>query len=142
MPLKVSPEEAIDEWKKGMKGAGEKIRRGVKKVTESPTAKAADKIDKMRAGFNEAIDSGKTERALREVSTQEWIESMETKGVQNIASGVDRAAVAKRQKMINNYRVIEAVADEVNAMPNDTFEERMEKMNQNARKLHATKGQQ
>tara|TARA_Y100000310_G_scaffold345357_1_gene464102 strand:+ start:150 stop:584 length:435 start_codon:yes stop_codon:yes gene_type:complete len=48
------------------------IEAGINAVTESPTAKAADNLDKAGRNYMAAISSGKTARNLRAVSTEDW----------------------------------------------------------------------
>ena len=86
MPAK-DPRKVAEDWSRGMSGSTQKIKAGVQAVTESPTAKAADAVDRMVAGVIRAQQSGKTERALRAVSLDDWKRAFIEKGLQRIASG-------------------------------------------------------
>lgn len=88
---KLTPTEYQEKHARRLKGATEDMRLGVEKVTESPTAKAAAKKDKMKANLNRAIDSGKWERGLKRVTLEEWKTQMIEKGVGRVAAGIDGA---------------------------------------------------
>ena len=89
---KLTPAEYQEKHARRLKGATEDMRLGVEKVTESPTAKAAEKKDKMRANLNKALDSGKWERGLKRVSLEDWKRQMTEKGIGRVAAGIDGAA--------------------------------------------------
>jgi len=89
---KLTPAEYQEKHARRLKGATEDMRLGVEKVTESPTAKAAEKKDKMRANLNRALDSGKWERGLKRVSLEDWKRQMTEKGIGRVAAGIDGAA--------------------------------------------------
>jgi len=48
------------------------VELGVKAVTVSPTELAAGQLDRAKAGFIKAVDSGKMARNLRAVTLEEW----------------------------------------------------------------------
>lgn len=75
-----------------LKASLEDMRSGVNAVTESPTAKAAQKQDKMLAGIQDAVTSGKWKAGLLRVTTEDWKAKMLTKGVGRVAQGIDEAA--------------------------------------------------
>ena len=120
---KLSAQEFADKWGSRTSAATADFKRGVERVTESPTAKAAGKLDKMRANFNAAIDSGKVKRGLEGVSLADWKGVTATKGVSNIPSGV-AAAKAKVQKVAGALLShIDAGVDEVSKMADVTLED-------------------
>jgi len=94
---RVTPEQFQEKHQRRTEQALEDIRTGVQNVTVNPCELAANKIDKMRAGIIRAIDSGKTEAALRRVSLEEWRGKMLTKGVDRIPEGLTQA----KQKVID-----------------------------------------
>lgn len=123
----VSAAEWLQNWGNGLNGAGAKIKRGVSRVTVAPGVSAASKEDKMKAGINAAIDSGKWSNRVQSVSLPQWQDSMITKGVANISSGVAQAQKNKvqavQQMLADNDAAVSAVAN----MPTDTMEQRMAK---------------
>lgn len=87
-----SASQVADNWARGMANSGEKLKQGIMAVTVSPTAKAADAADRMLAGVQRAIQSGKTQAALRAVSLEAWKDAAINKGANRVAGG---AAAAK-----------------------------------------------
>jgi hypothetical protein len=88
---KVNAQEYQEKQARNLKASLPDIRAGINKVTESPTAKAANKKEKMRQNLNAAIDNGSWEAGLRKVSLEQWKEKALNKGVDRIASGIDGA---------------------------------------------------
>lgn len=91
MAIKVTPEQYAEKQARNLKAATPDIRRGVERVTVSPTAKAAEAQDKMLARLTEAVQSGKWAAGLRRVSLEDWKGKMLEKGVPRIAAGIDAA---------------------------------------------------
>jgi len=91
MAIKVTPEEYAEKQARNLKAATPDIRRGIERVTESPTAKAADSQDKMLARLTESVNSGKWAAGLKRVTLEDWKSKTLTKGVPRIAAGIDAA---------------------------------------------------
>lgn len=91
MPVKVTAEEYAEKHARRLKASVEDIRRGVERVTEAPTAKAAAKQDKMLANLTRAVQDGKWAAGLRRVTVEEWKTKTINKGLPRIAAGVDEA---------------------------------------------------
>ena len=70
--ITITPEEFAEKHARRLKAAVEDIRAGVERVTESPTAKAAAKQDKMIARLQEAVSSGKWAARLKAVPLEDW----------------------------------------------------------------------
>jgi len=90
-PINITAEEFAEKHARRLKGSIDDIRSGVSKVTESPTAKAASKQDKMLAGVQAAVSSGKWASRLRAVTLEQWKQKTLDKGLGRIASGIDGA---------------------------------------------------
>ena len=91
MSVKVTPEEFARKQARNLKNSTEDIRRGIERVTESPTEKAAAKADKMLANITESVTSGKWANNLRKVGLDTWKKLTLDKGVPRIAAGIDGA---------------------------------------------------
>jgi len=91
MAIKVTPEEYAEKQARNLKASTPDIRRGVERVTEAPTQKAAQAQDKMLARLTEAVQSGKWARGLNRVTLEDWKGQMLNKGVPRIAAGIDAA---------------------------------------------------
>jgi len=81
----LSPQQAAQKWARNLAASGESIREGVNDVTQSPTAKAADRAEAYVAGVQRNVD--KWQRGLKRISLEDWKEAMLTKALPRIASG-------------------------------------------------------
>jgi hypothetical protein len=110
-----------------MKASLPDIQKGIERVTESPTAKAAKKKDKMLAGITEAVNNGKWERGLQRVTLEEWKEKTISKGLGRIAAGVDAAGqkVEDFAAKLNTFQ--DSLKGTVDKMPDMTQEDRINK---------------
>ena len=132
---KLTPTEYQEKHARRLKGATEDMRLGVEKVTESPTAKAAAKKDKMKANLNRAIDSGKWERGLKRVTLEEWKTQMIEKGVGRVAAGIDGA----KDKVISFAAELlpfqDGIKAKVQKMPDITLEDNINRMTTQIREM-------
>lgn len=125
MPVRVTADQASEKWKNRLSAATAEITAGVNRVTVSPGQQAAAKADKW---FQAVTDSReKWRRNTGRVSLDDWKNMMLNVGVQRIAAG----ATAKQSKMtafMNEFIPhLEQGLQKVNAMPDNTFEERVQK---------------
>lgn len=130
---RVTPSEYREKHNRRTKAATEDMRRGVERVTESPTAKAAAKVDKMRTNLNAALDSGKWAAGLNRVSLTDWKDKMLTKGVQRVAAGVDAAGDKVEAFAAEFLPHLDAVTEKVKRMPDITLEDNLNRMVEQAR---------
>lgn len=122
-PINITGEEFAEKHARRLKGSIEDIRSGVSKVTESPTAKAAKKQDKMLAGVQAAVTSGKWAQRLNAVSLDEWKQKTLDKGLGRIASGID-GAHDKVVAFANQLLPFESgLKDQISKMPDLTLED-------------------
>ena len=135
--MALTPQQIADKWSRNLSSAGESIKQGVDAVTESPTEKAARRVDAYVAGVQRAAANGKWQRGLRNVSIDDWKEAMRTKAVNRITSG---AAIAKPKMeafMSRFMPFVEAAKRELDqSMPRGSFEENKARMNAMIDKLH------
>ncbi len=90
-PITMTGDEFAEKHARRLKASLDDMRKGIEKVTENPTAKAAAKKEKMRANLNAAIDNGKWEAGLRRVSLDGWKQQILNKGLQRVSAGIDGA---------------------------------------------------
>jgi len=83
--------EFQDKHARRLKASVEDIRRGIDRVTESPTEKAAAKQDKFLTNLQAAVAAGKWSAGLKRVSVDEWKKKARDVGVNRIATGIDAA---------------------------------------------------
>ena len=123
MPILITAEEFAEKHARRLKNAVEDIRVGVGRVTESPTAKAAMKQDKMLSRLQEAVTSGKWAARLRAVPLEEWKAATIDKGINRIAAGIDAAhdkQVRFAAQLLAFEGTLQAVIDK---MPDLTLED-------------------
>lgn len=125
---KVTAEEFQEKHARRLKGSVEDIRRGVERVTEAPTIKAAAKKDKMKANLNAALDNGKWERGLKRVTLEDWKGQMVNKGIGRIATGIDGAAPKVVKFAAELLPFIDGVQNQVKKMPDITLEDSISRM--------------
>ena len=125
---KLTAQEFQEKHNRRLKAATEDMRLGVERVTESPTAKAAKKADKMRSNVVAAIDSGKWAAGLNRVSLEEWKSKMINKGVGRVAAGIDEAegkVIAFAEKLLPHVDAGKAAIDK---LPDVTLEDSIQRM--------------
>lgn len=125
--VRVSASEGYQRWKDRLSSATQQIQAGVNAVDQAPTALAAAKQAKMRAGIIEAIDSGRWAAALKAVSLDQWKTRMVNVGIPRIAQGADQAQ-AKVEKFFNElYNFEDSLLQKVNGMADTTLQDRINK---------------
>ena len=125
---RLTAEEFTEKHARRLKASTEDIRRGVERTTESPTAKAASKKDKMRTNINAALDSGKWEKGLRRVTLDEWKRKTVDVGVGRIAAGIDAATDKVRGFASELLPFIDKVQSDIKRLPDVTLEDNINRM--------------
>ena len=132
---KLTAEEFADKHAKRLKAAGPEMRMGVERVTDSPTAKAAAKQDKMRTKLLEAIDNGTWAARLKGVSLEDWKAKMLTVGVGRVSAGID----ASRSKVVDFASqllpAVDAAKRKIETMPDLTLEDSIARMSEYVREM-------
>ena len=123
-----SPSEVAEKWARRLSGATEDIRRGVESLTEAPSQKAIQKKEKMKARWQEAIDSGIWEARLSKVTLEEWREKVLSKGLARLPQGVEDARPKFEDFMGQLLPYIDNVRRKIEAMPDRTLEDRINRM--------------
>jgi hypothetical protein len=120
---------AVSAWQNGMNNAGSKIKAGVMGVTQAPGQAAAAQANKMLAGVQSAINSGKWQAAVGAVSLQSWQQSMINKGIANMGVGVSNATQKMTNVMSQLLPQTAAISAQIKAMPNATKADAQARMN-------------
>lgn len=119
--VKLSASEIADKWRRRAEASAGDYEKGVDRVSESPTEKAAAKKDKFKANLLKAIDDGKWEKGLKAVSLSDWKDSVKAKGVPNYATGI-RASESKMEKFMTELIPFqESLQAEIDRMPDITL---------------------
>jgi len=125
---KLTAKEFQEKHNRRLKAATDDMRAGVERVTESPTAKAANKADKMRANVVKAIDSGKWAAGLNRVTLDDWKGKMINKGVGRVAAGIDEAADKVEAFASELLPYQDRLKSEIDRMPDVTLEDNINRM--------------
>lgn len=105
---------------------------GVMRPKRNPMQAAKAKKSKLKSNFNAAVDNGDWERGLDSVSQEEWSRLASVKGGARFSGGVEAARddiIAFHEENAANSAKVEAIID---AMPDDTPEQRLAKQRANA----------
>ncbi len=125
---KLTAVEFQEKHARRLKAAVEDVRRGIDRVTESPTDKAAAKQDKMLMNLTSAVNSGKWAAGLKRVTLEDWKRKARDIGVKRIAAGIDGA----KEKVISFAEVllphIDRGKDKIKAMPDVTLDDNINRM--------------
>jgi len=125
---KLTPAEFQEKHARRLKASVEDVRRGIDRVTESPTAKAAAKQDKMLTNLTAAVNSGKWAAGLKRVSLEDWKKKTRDVGVNRIAAGIDAAAskvVAFAEDLLPH---IERGQEKIKSMSDVTLDDNINRM--------------
>ena len=132
---KLSPAEFADKHAKRLKAASAEMRTGIERVTDSPTAKAAAKQDKMRAKLLESIDNGTWAARLKGVSLEDWKSKMLNVGVGRVASGIDAAHDKVVDFATQLLPAVDAAKRKIETMPDLTLEDSIARMSEYVREM-------
>lgn len=120
---KLTAEQFQEKHARRLKESIPDMRTGVERVTVSPTAQAAGKIQKLKTNLIKAIDSGKMERAMKAVTVEDWKGKMLTKGLNRVATGIDEAKPKMVKFAGKLLPFVDKVQAEVKKMPDLTLED-------------------
>jgi predicted transcriptional regulator len=121
--MATTPTRAAEKWVRNLSGATQEIRDGVNAVTQSPTDKAADQVDKYVLRVQEAAASGKYAARLRSVSLEDWKRATIDKGLQRIPQGAAAATGDVEAFMAELLPFQERLKSTIDAMPDTTLED-------------------
>jgi hypothetical protein len=126
MPVRSDPATATDKWVTNLSNASAAITRGVNAVTVAPGQSAAKAGDKWLARVTSA--KAKYVARVSSVSLQDWQAAMNNYGVQRVAQGA-QAKKGKMQSFLTEYLPFLATGvAKVDAMPNNTLEDSINRM--------------
>lgn len=127
MPVRTSPSDARDKWVTRLSGATQEITAGVQRVQTSPGAAAAAKFNKWVAAMTDPSIQAKWKNNVGAVQLADWQKNMIDIGIPRIAAG----AQAKSGKYLafaeQFFPVLARNVAQVQAMPDTTFEARVQR---------------
>lgn len=132
----LTAQEIAEKQIKRSKAAVSDFRKGVQNTKKNPMQLAKAKKNKMRDNLIKAIDDGDWEAGLDSVSETEWKELTAGKGADNYSRGIEAAEqnIIDFQTQVKPHR--DSVKAQVANMPNDSYDQRIERMVANANGMH------
>jgi hypothetical protein len=112
----VTAQQWLQKWGNNLNAAGPYIKSGVQAVQTAPGVSAAAAQDRMLAGVQASVTSGKWARNVSAVSLQSWQNAMINKGMGRIAAGVTQAqtsATSAITTLLNNVQTAVAAANQL-----------------------------
>lgn len=137
MPLRTTPEQAAENWVRGLTNAGPKIEAGIDRVTVSPGQKAAAAADKWHASVTQARD--RFARGAASVTLADW-QTATKAAAGNVASGAQRKQGKYAQKVTPVFQHLASVVGRVDQMPSTTYEQRRQRALAMMDGMHAYRG--
>lgn len=120
---------------RNLKNSTQYITDAVNAVTTAPGVQAAKKQDKMLAGVQAAVQSGKWAQRVSSVSLEDWKSKMVNKGIPRISAGIDEAAPKTIAFFEQLLPYQDAVKAKIAAMPDLTLDDNLNRMLTNARAM-------
>ncbi len=125
---KLTASEFAEKWQRRLQAAAPDIAKGVNRVDQAPTEKAAQKKDKMLANLTASVQSGKWENGLRRVTLGDWKKATVEKGIPRISQGV-MGAGAKVTDFANQLLPYQdSLRSQIESMPDLTLEDSINRM--------------
>jgi predicted transcriptional regulator len=122
------PKKVAEKWARNLSASTEYIRSGVEATTTNPAQEAIKKKAKLKARWNEAIDSGKWESALGKITTEDWKRAMIDKGLARIGAGATASQPKMEAFLSRLLPYIDSVKAKIATMPDVTLEDRINRM--------------
>lgn len=129
---------AAGKWAAGYSGAGEAIRKGIQNPKQSPTQAAIAAKDRMIAGINEAVSSGRWQNGLQASGDAGWQKGMTDKTIPSLGT---RANAGKQHYAAFAQAWGGAVAAQANSLPpRGTFDQNLQRSTAMNTWMHQQKG--
>lgn len=122
---RLTPEEYANDWAQGLAGSGERMRRGINRVTEAPGIAAGRESARYLAGVQNSQDLWK--RRVTGVTLEDWKKSATEKGLARIAQGVTSAKPAQVQMAQKLLAAVDAAVVQVNKIAKGDIEQSVQR---------------
>lgn len=118
-----SAETILNKWVQGASTAANgAYKEGVQGVTVSPTAKAAQAVDRYAAGCSRAASDGSYVNGCNKVTLADWQQATTTKGVANYTRGVNDSKEKMRRHIQSSMPFWAQVSEMAKSMPKGDLE--------------------
>jgi hypothetical protein len=131
-------QQTVDRWASSAAGAEQKFKDGISGTTVDPTQLAIAAQGKLVAAFNESVSSGRWARNLAQAGKQKWQTNSLNKS-SNWTTGISAGKDAYQAAMQVWLPIIDGIAQNVRAMPNNSFGDSIARMTAMATQLHNAK---
>lgn len=125
MPVRVNAEQATRKWVDRLSGATTEIQEGIQRVDTAPGQKAVAKRDKWRNNLQ--ASEQKWVNNTGRVTLEEWKQSAVEIGVPRIAQGAQAKQGKMRRFQEEFLPFLARGVQQVEAMDDTTFEQRVQK---------------
>jgi len=125
---KLTASEFQEKHARRLKASVEDVRKGIDRVTESPTEKAAARQDKMLSNLTASVQSGKWAAGLKRVTLEEWKSKARDIGVNRIAAGIDGAKAKVTNFAEQLLPHIDRQVAKIAGMPDVTLDDNINRM--------------
>lgn len=125
MPVRTTPEQAQAKWVQRIQASSQSIMDGVNRVQVAPGQRAAAKSQKWLQNTQAAAD--KWRRNVAAVSLQDWQRLMTEVGIPRIADGAQKKQAKYGAFAQQFFAHLQAGVAKIEAMPDTTFEERVQR---------------
>lgn len=137
---KLDPTQITDKLIKNAQNSKDAYKFGIDNPDRDPKQAALDAEEKMKDKWNKAIDDGSWANGVSNYDLNEARRVAKEVGADNLAKGV----AARRSKIAKFWQgwtpLLQTIKADVAAMPQDTEEQRKDRMLSNLAKLKAQKG--
>lgn len=126
---KLTASEFAEKWARRLQASAPDIQKGISRVDQSPTEKAAAKQDKMLQNVTAAVQSGKWAAGLRRVTLSDWKSAATNKGIPRISQGVTGAQPKVTEFATQLLSFQDSLQGKIQSMPDLTLEDSINRMN-------------
>lgn len=134
---RVNAQQWLAKWGTNLNNSQQYITNGVNSVTTAPGIAAAQAAQRMVQGVQDAVSSGKWQRAVSSVSLQSWKDSMIKKGLPRLATGVSQAQASKVNQITALLSAVDTAAAAANQLPKGGLEQGIARANAYMRAMSA-----
>lgn len=123
----ITPQTAANRMIQGVSAKLDKVREGIQAVDKSPGVAAAESVDKMLQNLLAAFNSGKVERALRNVTLADW-KAATLDAVSSIPGGLEKNRSKIEAFFAELLPYQESYTATIDAMPKTTLADSRSRM--------------
>lgn len=128
----------VARWRDSASAAQQRFVEGVQSSQVDVVGRAVAAQPALLSGFTQSVTSGRWARRLQEVGTAGWKASTVAKAA-NYSVGISAGVEDYQRAMTTWLPIIQSAAASVQAMPNTSFQDKLNRMTAYATALHNAK---